>query len=328
MTCSCDVTQFCHPSFGCINQPNIAKVVNNVEEASASGLITGIILAVIALTLIIVIMVIYYKRRVGRLKSENRAVMHYIQSTEGTDADGNLPVVGITNPVYTSDNQNVSNIEREIHRQQQQSNYQRATSCNQNEVACSSPINDLTVAKNVSLPVNGACASGSLYDDDNDSDRYTTLKDIQAKLDEINITENAACSKLDAKHGNMYNNLKVNLDDLEAPKRQNIPDYDNVSIESGQLISSSDNEHILPPRDTYYDSVKPHSFVNISDPFPTGDNIPPQTETMQSVIQSELDDIAETNNDVVDITSSSCAVGNKLSENDVTNLLDEIADLS
>lgn len=102
--------------------------------------------------------------------------------------DGNLPVVGITNPVYTSDNQNVSNIEREIHRQQQQSNYQRATSCNQNEVACSSPINDLTVAKNVSLPVNGACASGSLYDDDNDSDRYTTLKDIQAKLDEINIT--------------------------------------------------------------------------------------------------------------------------------------------
>lgn len=286
MTCSCDVTQFCHPSFGCINQPNIAKVVNNVEEASASGLITGIILAVIALTLIIVIMVIYYKRRVGRLKSENRAVMHYIQSTEGTDADGNLPVVGITNPVYTSDNQNVSNIEREIHRQQQQSNYQRATSCNQNEVACSSPINDLTVAKNVSLPVNGACASGSLYDDDNDSDRYTTLKDIQAKLDEINITE------------------------------------------SGQLISSSDNEHILPPRDTNYDSVKPHSFVNISDPFPTGDNIPPQTETMQSVIQSELDDIAETNNDVADITSSSCAVGNKLSENDVTNLLDEIADLS
>lgn len=60
--------------------------MNNVEEASASGLITGIILAVIALTLIIVIMVIYYKRRVGRLKSENRAVMHYIQSTEGTDA--------------------------------------------------------------------------------------------------------------------------------------------------------------------------------------------------------------------------------------------------
>lgn len=40
----------------------------------------------------------------------------------------------------------------------------------------------------MSLPVNGACASGSLYDDDNDSDRYTTLKDIQAKLDEINIT--------------------------------------------------------------------------------------------------------------------------------------------
>lgn len=98
--------------------------------------------------------------------------------------------------------------------------------------------------------------------------------------------------------------------------------------ESGQLISSSDNEHILPPRDTNYDSVKPHSFVNISDPFPTGDNIPPQTETMQSVIQSELDDIAETNNDVADITSSSCAVGNKLSENDITNLLDEIADLS
>lgn len=40
----------------------------------------------------------------------------------------------------------------------------------------------------MSLPVNGACASGSLYDDDYDSDRYTTLKDIQAKLDEINIT--------------------------------------------------------------------------------------------------------------------------------------------
>lgn len=60
--------------------------MKNVEEASASGLITGIILAVVALTLIIIIMVVYYKRRVGRLKSENRAVMHYIQSTEGTDA--------------------------------------------------------------------------------------------------------------------------------------------------------------------------------------------------------------------------------------------------
>lgn len=97
--------------------------------------------------------------------------------------------------------------------------------------------------------------------------------------------------------------------------------------ESGQLISSSDNEHIIPPRNTNYDSVKPHSSFNISDPFRTGDNIPPQTETMQNVIQSELDDIAETNNDVADITSSSCAVENKLSENDVTNLLDEIADL-
>lgn len=90
--------------------------------------------------------------------------------------------------MYTTDTQNVSNIEREIQRQQRQSNYHRATSCNQNEVACSGPINDLTVAKNVSLPVNGACASETSYDDDNDSDRYTTLKDIQAKLDEINIT--------------------------------------------------------------------------------------------------------------------------------------------
>lgn len=75
--------------------------MNNVEEASASGLITGIILAVIALTLIIVIMVIYYKRRVGRLKSVNRAVMHYIQSTEGTDAGDytNIIITKITEHV-------------------------------------------------------------------------------------------------------------------------------------------------------------------------------------------------------------------------------------
>lgn len=56
------------------------------EESSNGGMVTGITLAVVALTLIIVIMMIYYKRRMGRLKSENRAVMQYIQSTEGTDA--------------------------------------------------------------------------------------------------------------------------------------------------------------------------------------------------------------------------------------------------
>lgn len=87
--------------------------------------------------------------------------------------------------MYATDNQNVPNIEQEIQRQQQQSNHHCATSCNDNEVACSGPSNDPTVAKNVSLPLNGACASVSSYDDDNDSGRYTTLKDIQVKLDEI-----------------------------------------------------------------------------------------------------------------------------------------------
>lgn len=92
--------------------------------------------------------------------------------------------------MYTIDNQNVPNIEREIQRQQRQSNFHSATSCNENEVTCSGSINDLTVAKNVSLPVNGACESVhvSSNDDDNESDRYTTLKDIQAKLDEIDRT--------------------------------------------------------------------------------------------------------------------------------------------
>lgn len=216
--------------------------MSNVEESSASDLIIGITVAtVVVLTLVIVIMVVYYKRRIGRLKSVNRAVMHYIQSTEGTDADGNLPGAGITNPVYTADNQNVPNIEREIQRQQRQSNFHTATSCNENEVTCSGPINDLTVAKNVSLPVNGACESVhvSPNDDDNESDRYTTLKDIQATLDEIDRTENEACAKLDAKH---ENNLKVNIDDLDALKIQNIPNYDNVSIDSGNVISSYDIE--------------------------------------------------------------------------------------
>lgn len=92
--------------------------------------------------------------------------------------------------MYTIDNQNVPNIEREIQRQQRQSNFHSATSFNENEVTCSGSINDLTVAKNVSLPVNGACESVhvSSNDDDNESDRYTTLKDIQAKLDEIDRT--------------------------------------------------------------------------------------------------------------------------------------------
>lgn len=69
-----------------IERPNIAKVGSNVEVSFASGLIIGIIVVtVVVLTLIIIIMVVY-KRRVGRLKSVNRAVMQYIQSTEGTDA--------------------------------------------------------------------------------------------------------------------------------------------------------------------------------------------------------------------------------------------------
>lgn len=63
------------------------KIVSNVEESSSRGLIIGItVAAVLVLSVIIIIMVVYYKRRVGRLKSENCTVMHYIQSTEGTDA--------------------------------------------------------------------------------------------------------------------------------------------------------------------------------------------------------------------------------------------------
>ena len=69
-----------------LGTPNVAEVVEVKEESSNGGMVTGITLAVVALTLIIVIMMIYYKRRMGRLKSENRAVMQYIQSTEGTDA--------------------------------------------------------------------------------------------------------------------------------------------------------------------------------------------------------------------------------------------------
>lgn len=95
---------------------------------------------------------------------------------------------GIINPVYTTNNQNVPNLEREIQRQQQQSNHQCATSCNENEVACIVPSIDPTVVKNVSLPVNGACVTVSSTDDDSESDRYTTLTDIQAKLDEIDRT--------------------------------------------------------------------------------------------------------------------------------------------
>lgn len=64
------------------------KVVSNGEESSSSGLIIGITVAAVVVlsVIIIIIMVVYYKRRVGRLKSENCTVMHYIQSTEGTDA--------------------------------------------------------------------------------------------------------------------------------------------------------------------------------------------------------------------------------------------------
>lgn len=42
--------------------------------------------------------------------------------------------------------------------------------------------------KMLRLPVNGACVTVSSTDDDSESDRYTTLKDIQAKLDEIDRT--------------------------------------------------------------------------------------------------------------------------------------------
>lgn len=47
---------------------------------------------------------------------------------------------------------------------------------------------DPTDVKNVSLSVNGACVKVSSTDDDSESDRYTTLTDIQAKLDEIDRT--------------------------------------------------------------------------------------------------------------------------------------------
>lgn len=101
--------------------------------------------------------------------------------------DGNLPSAGITNPVYAAtDKQNVFNIEREIQRQNRQSNYQCAASCSQNEAACNGT-NDLTVAKNVGASSTGACAMNPSYEND-DSDRYTTLKEFHAKLDDINKT--------------------------------------------------------------------------------------------------------------------------------------------
>lgn len=52
-------------------------------------------------------------------------------------------------------------------------------------------------------------------------------------------------------------------------------------------------------------------------------------DKMQYSIQSELDNIAESNNDVADITSlSSCLVRNTLSEDDIIHLLDERVELS
>lgn len=102
-------------------------------------------------------------------------------------SEGNLPVAGINNPMYVSDNQNVTNIEREIQRQQRDSKHQRPTSCSQNDAPCDLT-NDLTVAKNVGCSTFGACASDNQYDDENDVDRYTTLKDFQAKLEDINRT--------------------------------------------------------------------------------------------------------------------------------------------
>jgi hypothetical protein len=101
--------------------------------------------------------------------------------------EGNLPAAGIQNPMYVSDNQNVTNIEREIQRQHRQSNYQHPTPCSQNMAACG-VTNDLTAAKNVECSTVGACASDNHYYDDNDVDRYTTLKDFQEKLEDINRT--------------------------------------------------------------------------------------------------------------------------------------------
>lgn len=100
--------------------------------------------------------------------------------------------------------------------------------------------------------------------------------------------------------------------------------------ESGHVISSSDNER-KPPSN--YDTVKPHYSRDVmgngSVSCLTDVDITNAKETTQNAIESELDNIAETNNDLPDITSStSCTVGNEISENDVTLLLDEIAELS
>ena len=63
-----------------------AVVKINTSGGLDGGAMAGVIIAVILVVLIVIMLVIYYKRRVGRLKAENRAVMSYINSTEG----GNL----------------------------------------------------------------------------------------------------------------------------------------------------------------------------------------------------------------------------------------------
>jgi hypothetical protein len=106
--------------------------------------------------------------------------------------------------------------------------------------------------------------------------------------------------------------------------------------ESGSMDSNSHDEskeHQTTENKTNYDNVT--SPVS-SDVTRTNDVIydtPRNTassgaQNIPDAIQLELDDIAESNDDVVDITSLSRGTGNDLSDGDINVLLDEIANMS
>lgn len=93
------------------------------------------------------------------------------------------------------------------------------------------------------------------------------------------------------------------------------------------------NEHQPSTSGSNYDNVTSPVSCDVTNTIVVIYDTPRNTSSSGALntpdaIQSELDDIAESYNDVVDITSLSRGTGNDLSDRDINVLLDEIANLS
>ncbi|KAL3884938.1 hypothetical protein ACJMK2_025037 [Sinanodonta woodiana] len=188
-TCHCMDTEYCSPVYGCILKPSANQQVkeNEVTTAGISFLpvIIGVAVAAAVLFVLLIFFVLYFRRRVSRLKLQNSAIMSFSKERNNISTD----MFGVDNPTYdhaVEENRNRPQASLQFHATQQ-------TSC------CSDPAepeeNRYTTLKSLNGTV-GGLKDGTLpsnYTNETYDNKVTEKKLMFHSNSKDSSSDNGAC---------------------------------------------------------------------------------------------------------------------------------------